>query len=157
MQLEPYLDTLRGELDRATALADEHTRATAVRLLDVLESPLRLVLIQTLSDAAAQVTAALPAGLVEVRMDGRDPVLTVVAAAPEATAPEASDPAPAEPGEGTARITLRLPEAVKARADAASEVLGVSLNTWITDACRAALRPSPTHDKHSARRVTGWA
>lgn len=158
MQLDPYLDALRADLDRATALADEDTRGTAARLAVALETPVRLLLIQALSDAAAQITASLPGALVEVRMAGRDPELLVQAAEPEST-PQPADPVPAEPGEGQVRLTLRLPEAVKTRADAAADAAGLSLNAWITDACRAALRPAPpTPDKHrTARRITGWA
>lgn len=61
-----------------------------------------------------------------------------------------------EPDQGTTRITLRLPENVKTRADAAAQRDGISLNSWITQACRRALAPRASTTS-TTRRVTGWA
>ncbi|MBI4900660.1 MAG: toxin-antitoxin system HicB family antitoxin, partial [Actinobacteria bacterium] len=57
MQLTPYLTAVAEDLDRATQLADEPTRAIAARLVTVLEPGLRLAMVQLLSDAAAQLTS----------------------------------------------------------------------------------------------------
>ena len=73
MDLTPYLTGLRDDLAKATALADDATRATADRLLVALEPALRLRLIQALADAAAQLSAELDGDLVDIRMDGADP------------------------------------------------------------------------------------
>ena len=157
MDLDPYLDALRGDLAKATALADAHTRGVAERLLAALEPALRLRMVETLTDAAASLSAEL-GDVVEVRMDGRDPVWFVQrrnsgdAAEPSLVRPEGD-------ADGTARITLRLPESVKTRADAAADAAGMSLNTWIVNAVRAHLagvagrRPGVRTD----RRITGWA
>ena len=59
MDLDPYLNALRDDLAKATALADEHTRSVAERLLAALEPALRLRLIETLTDAAASLSAEL--------------------------------------------------------------------------------------------------
>jgi hypothetical protein len=43
---------------------------------------------------------------------------------------------------GTARITLRMPESVKARAEELAARSGHSLNTWLVNVVRAATRDS---------------
>ena len=60
---------------------------------------------------------------------------------------------------GIARITLRLPDGVKTRADAAAEASGQSLNTWIVNAVRAQLTipPAGRSGVRTGRHVTGWA
>lgn len=160
MQLTPYLDQLRGELDRATALADEPTRQTAVRLADSLDAALRLSYQRLLTDAAAELTAALDDRVVEVRLEGDQPVLVVTAAeASAAEQPHAPSPDDrSDEAEGTARITLRLPETLKTRADQSADTQGVSLNTWIVSACRAALTAPATRPRTpNSRRYSGWA
>ncbi|GIH93237.1 toxin-antitoxin system HicB family antitoxin [Planobispora siamensis] len=67
---------------------------------------------------------------------------------------------PAPPGEaeqGTARMTLRLPEALKSRIEQAAAGAGVSVNAWLVRALTAALSdPGPgTHGP--GRRLTGWS
>ncbi|MEL4505869.1 YlcI/YnfO family protein [Luteococcus sp. H138] len=155
MELNSYLEAVRADLERATALADEQTRTVAEKLVTAAEPSLRLALIQALTQAAAEVSAALEDTVVQVHLEGRDPVIAVLRNNTEA-------PPPAEPqqseteDEGTSRITLRLPESVKTRADAAAQREGMSLNSWITQACRQSLAPQPTSPRTS-RRATGWA
>ncbi len=154
MQLTPYFAAVADDLDRATQLADDATRDVARRLVTVLEPGLRLAMTQLLSDAAAQLTSELSGPVVTIRMDGREPVWHVVS--PEN--PETAH-APAETDgddEGTARVTVRLPEAVKRRAEAAAQSAGQSLNTWIIHVLRRATSNEQT-PKHSSRRITGWA
>src|SRR5207302_11343574 len=80
-----------------------------------------------LSEAALELTAQRPEGRIEVRLSGQDPELVYVEEAPEA-APPTGDEA------YTARITLRLPEALKAVLEKAAAGEGVSVNTWIVRA-----------------------
>jgi hypothetical protein len=62
--------------------------------------------------------------------------------------------------EATARVSFRLPEALKEQIDAAARRDGVSLNTWLLRAASAALtggnrarRPS---GQRGQQRLTGW-
>ncbi|MDN5572107.1 MAG: toxin-antitoxin system HicB family antitoxin [Propionibacteriaceae bacterium] len=158
MDLNPYLNGVREDLARATALADTDTRDVAERLIAALEPALRLRIIEALSDAAASVSSKLDGDLVEVRMAGAEPVWHVQRRA----VPESAEPTVvvAEPDDaGTARITLRLPEGVKARADAAAEASGQSLNAWLVAAVRTTLTRTPTNQPgaRSGHRITGWA
>ena len=70
-----------------------------------------------------------------------------VPAAPAAPPVEGPGPSPSEPedvegDERVARITLRIPESLKARAEALAERSGYSLNTWMVFAIRLATRES---------------
>ena len=97
---------------------------------------------EALSQAAAEITTEMRDGSVDVRLAGRD--LEFVVERPTPVAPATATP-PAGGGEededgATARITLRLPEGVKTRAEELAAKTGSSLNTWIVNILRAATR-----------------
>ena len=145
MDITPYVDTLRRDLTAAAEAVGPEGRATADRMMLALEPAVRLALMEMLSQAAAEVTAELPVGTVEVRLRGREPELVVdVPAVPEAahaplppsTLGEADEEST---DDGTiARVSLRIPEAVKARAEELAARSGHSLNGWIVSVLRAA-------------------
>jgi hypothetical protein len=128
MQLEPHVEALRAELAALGELGDENVAAAAERLSQALGSTLGLRLLGVLSEAALEVSAQLPAGHVEVRIAGQEPSLVYVEAAEEAS------PAPLAEDGHSARITLRLPDSLKASIEAAAAREGVSVNTWIVKA-----------------------
>jgi uncharacterized protein (DUF1778 family) len=155
MELRPYIDALRHELALAAAAGGEDARELAERLTAPLESAARLALLDALSEAAAEITQDLAPGSVDVRLRNREPsfVVTLPPAEPwtdSASPAPASAPAPA-PGEddATVRISLRLPETVKARVEQAAARAGVSINTWLIRAASAAA------DGDTARPATG--
>ena len=154
MQLNSYLSAVGYDLDRATQLADDATRDVARRLVTVLAPGLRMAMVQLLSDAAAQLTSELSGTVVTIRMDGREPVWHVIS--PEAHDAAHSPTDAATDDEGTARVTVRLPEAVKRRAENLAQAAGQSLNTWIIHALRRATSTDKTPTS-SSRRITGWA
>jgi HicB family len=142
MDITPFAESLRRDLTGAAEAAGPEGRAAAERILLALEPAIRLTVMEVLAQAAAEITADLPNGVVEVRLRGRDPELVVdVPAVPQPPAPPPPPPAP-EPieddDEGIARITLRLPESVKSRAEELAARSGHSLNAWIVGALRAA-------------------
>lgn len=174
MDLHPYVVAVADDLGRATALADDATREIAAKVATAIEPAVRLALVQALSDAAAAITADLDDAVVSVRMEGREPVLDVRATPhPTPTTPhtpqDAGGPQDAEAPEeaeeaGTARVTVRLPEPLKRRAESQASDAGQSLNTWIVHALRRATdtrRSDPEGGRppaaHSARQFTGWA
>src|SRR5512132_1200686 len=87
MDLLPYVAHLQRDLEIAAEAGGEEARALAERLTAPLESAARLVLLEALSDAAAEITRELAPGSVDVRLRGRDPDL-VVNAPPPPTADE---------------------------------------------------------------------
>lgn len=179
MDITPYVESLRRDLIAAAEAAGPETRAAAERLTFALDPSARLALMEAVSQAAAEITAEMPTGGVDVRLNGRELDFVVQAAPP---LPPAAPAPPPPPGaeeveeEGTvARITLRMPESVKARAEEMAARSGHSLNTWLVTVVRAATRESAVNvdidlssipffggnDPFSGkargqRRMTGW-
>ncbi len=149
MDITPYVDHLRRDLIAAAEGSGEELRSAAERLSFALDPAARLALMEAISQACSEITAEMPDGGVDVRLDGRDLAFVVDAApvAPMAPAPPVppTPPTPPTPPEdldddSTARITLRLPESVKARAEEAAADAGQSLNTWLVHVVRNATR-----------------
>ncbi|WP_310961949.1 toxin-antitoxin system HicB family antitoxin [Nocardioides terrisoli] len=174
MDITPYAERLRIDLAQTAAGGSDEVREAAERLNASLEPALRLSLMEVLSEAAAEITSAMRSGTVEARLHGRDIEFVVDdAVVPVAPRPVA-EPAD-EDDEGTlARITLRLPESIKARAEELAARHGSSLNTWIVNVLRTATRENavnididlsslpfldsdfPRGSKGGSRRMSGW-
>jgi hypothetical protein len=148
MDTAPYVDALLADLEAMAALGDDAVADAARRLSQTLRASAGLRLLDLLGEAALEVSGQLPSGHVEVRLAGQEPSLVYVEE-------ESSSAAPAATGEdGTsARITLRLSEALKASVEAAASREGVSVNTWIV---RALGRSSSAPVRRVGRRLTGY-
>ena len=109
-------------------LGDEAVADAARRLGQSLRASAGLRLLDLLGEAALEVSGQLPSGHVEVRLAGQEPSLVYVDEEPSAPAPAAG------PEDASARITLRLSEALKTSVEAAAAREGVSVNTWIVRA-----------------------
>jgi HicB-like protein involved in pilus formation len=158
MDLSEYVDALRAHLTAAAAAGTEQTRETARLLSDTLEPAVRLAVTDALSAMAAEVTAAWDGGLVDIRLRGRDPEVIVVPAAEDSPSAPPEEPAADDDG-ATARISLRLPDSLKARAEEAAAASGLSLNAWLVRAVAAALREptDPSRAGRGPRRYSGFA
>jgi hypothetical protein len=149
MQIEGYVQALRDDLARVAALGDESTARAAELLSVALESSLGRRIQEALGEAALELSSQLDSGRVEVRIAGGDPELVLVRDEEGTTAAEPADEA------FTARITLRLPESLKARLEAAANREGVSVNTWLVQMLHHAAEPRG-HSGGSRRRLTGY-
>jgi HicB-like protein involved in pilus formation len=149
MELAHHITAIQSDLAAAAALGGEETADAGRRLSDALGSSLQLRLLDVITEAGLELNAALPDGHVEVRLAGRDPELVYV---PEVAATEETVLLGEELG---ARITLRLPEALKAAVEAAAGREGVSTNTWIVRALRRGLDPRPR--SRTGNRIQGFA
>ncbi|GAA1197588.1 hypothetical protein F4556_003335 [Kitasatospora gansuensis] len=168
MDLTPYVDTLRRELAVAAEAGGEEARELAERLTAPLESATRLTMLNVLSAAMDEVTRELAPGSVDVRLRGLDPDFVVTLPPTGGSAPVApaapAEPlqAPAESDEGgTARVNLRLPAHLKARAEEAASREGLSVNAWLVRAVSAAVdggtRPrTPEKTQTIGQSITGW-
>ena len=147
MDITPYAESLRHDLAAAAEAGGPEAKAAADRLALALDPAVRLALMDALSQAAAEITSELPAGSVEVRLKGREPQFVVdvptvpVQAAAQPTPTTAATEATEDDEDGaTARITLRIPESIKTKAEELAARSGHSLNTWIVNAVRTATR-----------------
>jgi HicB family len=135
MQLDGYVQALRQDLAHVAAVGDEATARTAEALAAALEPAIGRRLQEALAEAALELSAQLKEGRVEVRIAGRDPELVYI------------DDAPVGPVEAeeahTARITLRLPESLKSRMEAAATAASMSVNTWLVQTLARTLEPRP--------------
>ena len=150
MQTTPYVDALLADLEAMASLGDEAVADAAQRLSQTLRASAGLRLLDLLGEAALEVSGQLPSGHVEVRLAGQEPSLVYVDEEP-------SEPSLTTAEDGaSARITLRLSEALKLSVEAAAAREGVSVNTWIVRALnRAATVPATV--RRSGRRLTGYA
>ena len=178
MDITPYVESLRRDLMAAAEAAGPEAREATERLAFALDPAARLALMEAVSQAAAEITAEMPQGGVDVRLAGRE-LDFVVHTTPTGPSAEAATPAaPVEEPEddgNVARITLRIPESVKAKAEELAARSGHSLNTWLVTVVRAATtRDSainvdidlssipflggndPFGGKRGNRRMTGW-
>ena len=148
MQLESHIQAMQQELAAAAALGDEATADAARRMADALQATLHLHLLDLLGEAALEIGSQLESGRVEVRLAGRDPELVVITDEP-------SDAGQVGAGEEfSGRISLRLPESLKAAVEAAAAREGVSTNAWLVRSIARTLEHRPS--RKSRNRMQGY-
>lgn len=167
MQLNEYVDQVGEQLRAAAALGDERTQQIADALAGAAGSAVRLALLAAASAVAADVSAAMfdvpgAAGTaVSVRLDGDE--LRIVVTPPADTSP--ADTSVADDNDTTARISLRLSEALKADVEQAAGREGLSINAWLVRAIAAVARGGAARRGKSdwappsgkgAHRIKGW-
>jgi hypothetical protein len=180
MDLRPYVETIHHQLLIAAEAGGDEARAVAERLIAAVDATVRLAVQDALVAAAEEITCELAPGSVELRLRGRDPEFVVRqpagftgrspgdepgppegSAAPVTGGPTVTD-ADADEG-GMARVNLRMPDQLKARAEQAAANERLSLNAWLVRAVSAALdRGGPPKRDGSAtaasrKRYVGWA
>lgn len=142
METAPFLDAVETDLESMIA-GDDDAVVVAGRIAGVLRSSLQLRLLDAMGQAALELSDQMDAAHVEVRLAGRDVELVYVAR------DQVAEPAVVEPEEaGTARLTLRMPESLKAQVEEAAVREARSTNAWLVAAVKRAL-------DHRSRRITG--
>ena len=124
MNAETYVHAVRDDLANVAAVGDEATARAAESLTRAIEPSLQRRFQEALVEAALELSAQLGRGRVEVRVAGDELDLVYVEDAGSQSA-ETGDEAL------SARITLRLPDALKTRVETAAAARGVSVNTWL--------------------------
>jgi hypothetical protein len=170
MLMQEYVEQVGEQLRAAAALGDERTQHVADALAGATAAAVRLALLGATSAVVAEVSAALfdvpgAAGTVaSVHLDGDE--LRVVVTPP--ADPTGADATSSEANDSTARISLRLSEALKADVDQAAARDGLSINAWLVRAVTAATRGGPGRRTRSdwpasggtntkgAHRISGW-
>ncbi|HEY2577688.1 MAG TPA: toxin-antitoxin system HicB family antitoxin [Streptosporangiaceae bacterium] len=165
MELSEYTEALRREVSAVTRFAGEDVARAGQLIAETLDSSIRLTLLDVLAGAAAEITSRLDDTVIELRLSSANPTFAIIHATQSPPSPPVppSPPAGAEEESGTSRVTLRLPDGLKSRAEAAAAVDGVSLNTWLVRAASQALgeprssRATPPSPPGPGRRITGYA
>jgi hypothetical protein len=152
MEMAHHIHAIQEDLAAAASLAnDEATVEAGRRLTQALGSSLHLRLLDVVSEAALALSGSVP-GRIEVRLAGRDPELVYVE---DEEQPEPAQAASADDA-FSARITLRLPEGLKAQLEVAANLEGTSVNAWIVRALQRGLEPR-TRSVRTGRRLSGYA
>lgn len=172
MDLTRFVNDLQQHLAIAAAAGGPEAQELASRLLAPLNTATRLVLLESLSAAASEITREMAPGGVDIRLRGQDPEFVVTL--PEHESPftdwplqdtrpvPGNDVSPQAMGDdgGVTRTTLRLPEPLKLRVEAAAGGEGMSVNSWLIKAVSSALEPqsrrSPRRDSSAGQSLTGW-
>jgi hypothetical protein len=150
MNVDGFVQAVVEDLGRTAAIGDEATARAAMLLTGTLDASLRRRLQEALSEAALELSGQIAPGRVDLRVAGSDLQLVPVDAVDE--------PAPVSGGADelfSARITLRLPESLKARLEAAATAAGVSVNTFVVQSLGRASGPRSTNHG-GGRRLTGY-
>src|SRR5579875_2528253 len=165
MELSEHTEALRREVANVTKFAGEDVARAGQLISESLDSSIRLTLLDVLSGAAAEITSRLEDVAVELRLSSGNPTFVVERAVhePAAPPPPPAPPAPpagpfgeAEEESGTSRVTLRLPDGLKTRAEAAAAQEGLSLNAWLVRAAGRALEnPAASTTSQPSRRGPG--
>lgn len=159
MNIAKYTEQLQHQLATAAKSGSPAAQEAAQHLIAALEPAATLMVSQLLADAVDEISASLASGSVDVRTRGNE--ATFIVEDQEHAADETqilADVAAAAADEATARTTIRLPDALKQRAQEAANAQGVSLNTWITRAVSLYLTPGPKSRRgRAAAYYTGWS
>ena len=150
MQLQQHVEALERELADLGTLGDHAVATAARRLIQVLATPVRGRLLELVAEAALEVSGQLPSGHVEVRLAGQDPSLVFVSdeAEPTTVTPAAD--------ESAARLTLRMPEALKENVEQAAAREGMSVNAWLVRAVARQLSSPGRPQRQIGKRITGF-
>jgi hypothetical protein len=163
MDLARIVAGITDDLRRAGAIGGEETAHAVELVVAGIEPTMRLHLLEGLYEAARELEASAPGVAVAVRLEGRDPVVTLTSV-PSNTGEAGADPA-VEPPWGYAedklvRLTVRLPEGLKTRVEQGAAGVGVSINSWIVAAlARATDEPGGLRSQPGRRvpkRITGF-
>lgn len=167
MELSPYTDAIRSELASLARASGPEAEELLDRLSGPLDAALRLVIQEAVSDAAQEISRELAPGSVDVRVRGRDLGFVVTPAPQDSVglpSPPSAPRAPEAPRDGTdggtARLTVRLVDQLKAEVEAAADREGLSVNAFLVRMLAAAVQsgsaPAPRPPSGSGNRMAGW-
>jgi hypothetical protein len=148
MQMSMTVDAIRADLTAVGELGDETVAEVAERIGAVLARSLPSRLLGLVSEVAADVTAELPEGRLEVRVSGDEVDLVYVS-------DEHGGPTEAESDDLSARITLRLGEGLKSRVEDGASRQGLSVNAYIVRALERSTSQRPRGSRGGTR-VRGY-
>lgn len=170
MDLRTVTRSVQEQLAASAALGDDSTQRAAHLLSASLEPALRIALQETIAQVAAEVSAGIAPGRVELALRGSELDVHVVPPAAPVVPPAAPAP-PVPPADGNdpsadasaARVTFRPPQQLKVRLEQAAAEQSLSLNAYLVRALKAHVdgAGSGQQDRtstvfHGSGRTSGW-
>jgi predicted HicB family RNase H-like nuclease len=148
MKMSLVVEGLRSDVEAVGDLGDDAVAEAAERIAVVLARSAPSRILDLLSDAAAEVSAELPEGRVEIRVAGDDVDLAYVE----------DERVPDSDGDGdlSARITLRLSEGLKARVEEGAAGEGVSVNAFIVRTLERGASVQRSRSRRGGNRLRGY-
>jgi hypothetical protein len=151
VQLTPAIEGLKEDVRALAGLGDDASARAGELIAGALGPAAMVRLLDILGQAAVEVSAQLGTGHSELRVAGNEATLVVVAEEPS-PAPDADEAST----ELSARLTLRLPEQLKARIERAADREGASTNSWIVRVLtRATSHGTSDEGRSGGPRITG--
>jgi len=147
MQTSWFTEALRSDLEAVGSMGSDKAMKVADRMITVALPLAKARMLEAMSMALTELSAALDLERIDLRVSGDD--VTFVPADPPADA-RAVDTS----GE-QARFSLRLPDELKARIDARASSEGISANTWIVRALEGAVGRGASRGPRG-RRLSGY-
>ena len=125
METAQFIEGLQEDLRELAQIGGDELVHAARRLEGAVKQSATLRLIDALTQVALDLSSQLPNGHIDVRLSGQDPELVYVE--------EQGEEAPAPSGEDglSSRITLRLPDSLKASVERASTIHWSAMRTRI--------------------------
>jgi hypothetical protein len=150
MKMSSVVDGLRSDVVAVGELGDETVAEVAERIADVLGRSVPGRVLDLLSDAAAELTATLPDGRVDIRVAGDDVEMTYVEDDLGSAVPVGDGDEP------SARITLRLGEGLKSRLEESAATERVSVNTFILHTLERGTSSDRSRSGRTGNRLRGY-
>jgi hypothetical protein len=160
MKMSLVVDGLRSDVISVGELGDDTVAEVADRIAEILGRSIPSRILDLLSEVAAEVSAELPDGRIEIRVAGDDVHLAYVDDAPAG----ASGSEGAVDGGGdrerdrdmSARITLRLSESLKARLEEGAAHEGLSVNAFIVRTLEHGASGEHKRKRYVGNRLRGY-
>jgi hypothetical protein len=150
MKMSLVVDGMRTDVVAVGELGDNTVAEAAERIAMVLGRSAPARILELLSEAATELSAELPEGRVEVRLAGDDVQLSYIEDAPALAAE-------GESADASARITLRLSDALKGRVEESAARQGESVNGYIVRALERATSSQRMHGRgRGGNRLRGY-
>lgn len=145
MELTTTAATLRQDLMNLAQIGDPSLAEATGRIWTAYDSLLHSRLLELAGQWAVEASRELPSGHLEVRLSGAAVSLAYVPDEPVEVSHSAED---------AARMTVRLPPALKQQVDDAAEREGTSVNAWVVSALATAL--GGRRAQRSGRSLSGY-
>jgi hypothetical protein len=158
MKMSLVVDGLRSDVVSVGELGDDTVAEVADRIAEVVSRSIPSRVLDLLSEVAAEVSAELPDGRVEVRVAGDDVDLAYVEDARSGGArPDGDVHGEVDRDRDmSARITLRLSESLKARVEEGAAREGISVNAFIVRTLEHGASGEQKRKSYARNRLRGY-